>query len=784
MYNSSSTSRDYPYDDYPDEDEDDIYDGFNYDADPISHYDQPVQASRGMPPGTSISRAPGTQLGSRMVPGSRLMTGAGPLSGGVESRPMTSVAGAGYQSQTASRSKQFDPLNQALNSDAPALEEKEDNSVEDRALKMEAIVKALLEKSAEACAAGNFLFALEKAKEAAKKERRLCVFREQNGLGDMVNLDLSYSVNFNLGNVYYKNDMVTEALDAYTMIVKNKDYAQPGRLRVNMGNIYFDQQQYSSAVKMYKMALDQIPNTNKHIRFKILRNIGITQVKLHQYQEAIQSFEAIMAGLPDHQTGFNLLVCYYALDDHEQMRATFTRLLTVPVPGKTVDDEETEDDEQKANEVNEELKRWVSEREKQAHAFILKAAKLVSLNPSLRDWVIESLRQTHPVLASEMEIAKAAQFLNDKQFGKAIDVLKAFEKKDHALKAKASNNLSFLYFLEGDTDLADRYANLAVRNDRYNAKALVNKGNCLFMIGELERAKELFLEAIGVEADCIEAIYNLGLTAKRMGNLDEALQAFEKLHQLRADSPTVIFQIADLYDRMQNLGAAKKWFNILITTVPTDANVLARMGQVCLRDNDENQALHYYLESYRYMPVNLDVISWLGVWYVKRELYERAIEFFQRASAIKPAEVKWRLMVTSCYRRMGAYQKALQLYEEIHNEWPDNVECLGYLVALCRDLGLPYSHYQAKLGKLERTGNVGGQLTQVASNNPNMPRQQQVRQQAPIRMNAISEALPEAEDRDDTEIQHNINERAERFKPREEDVEWGDDADIDDLLAE
>lgn len=58
----------------------------------------------------------------------------------------------------------------------------------------------------------------------------------------------------------------------------------------------------------------------------------------------------------------------------------------------------------------------------------------------------------------------------------AVEVLKSFEKKDTALKAKAATNLSFLYFLEGDVAQADKYANLAVRHDRYNAKALVNKG--------------------------------------------------------------------------------------------------------------------------------------------------------------------------------------------------------------------------------------------------------------------------------------------------------------------
>merc|ERR1712100_154139 len=106
--------------------------------------------------------------------------------------------------------------------------------------------------------------------------------------------------------------------------------------------------------------------------------------------------------------------------------------------------------------------------------------------------------------------------------------------------------------------------------------------------------------------------------------------------------------------------------------------------------------------SYRHYPVNLDVISWLGVYFVKNEMYEKAIEFFERAAEIQPSEVKWRLMVTSCYRRMGKYQRALELYEDIHKQYPKNLECLRYLVAICKDLGMKYDHYQRDLGKLER----------------------------------------------------------------------------------
>lgn len=74
----------------------------------------------------------------------------------------------------------------------------------------------------------------------------------------------------------------------------------------------------------------------------------------------------------------------------------------------------------------------------------------------------------------------------------------------------------------------------------------MNKGNCLFIAEEYDRAKEFFLEAIGVEADCVEAIYNLGLVYKRLGYYNESLQAFEKLHTIIPTSPEVIYQIGHI----------------------------------------------------------------------------------------------------------------------------------------------------------------------------------------------------------------------------------------------
>lgn len=107
-------------------------------------------------------------------------------------------------------------------------------------------------------------------------------------------------------------------------------------------------------------------------------------------------------------------------------------------------------------------------------------------------------------------------------------------------------------------------------------------------------AKQFYLEAIGVEADCVEAIYNLGLANLKMGGYMEAQQAFEKLHTIVPANPEVtdfcccncswsfscrrdkmfclrtlfffsfsffqvIYQIANIYEQTNDFHNALKW---------------------------------------------------------------------------------------------------------------------------------------------------------------------------------------------------------------------------------
>ncbi len=147
---------------------------------------------------------------------------------------------------------------------------------------------------------------------------------------------------------------------------------------------------------------------------------------------------------------------------------------------------------------------------------------------------------------------------------------------------------------------------------------------------------------------------------------------------------------------------ALKWYNILITKVPSDSEILAKMGYLYQQEQDEFQAVHYYQESYRYNPAKIDVISCLGMHHAKQDQFEKAIVYFERAFQIQPREVKWQLMIASCYRRMNLFNEALKVYEDIHAEYPDNIDCLRGLVQIRKELGMKYQHFSEKLMALDR----------------------------------------------------------------------------------
>ncbi|XP_017403672.2 intraflagellar transport protein 88 homolog [Cebus imitator] len=754
----------------PETDEDDLYSGYN-DYNPIcdieelendAAFQQAVRTSHGRRPpitakipSTAVTRPIATGYGSKTSLASsigRPMTGA--IQDGV-TRPMTAVRAAGFI-KAGLRGSAFDPLGQSRGP-APPLEVKKKDSPEEKIKQLEKEVNELVEESCIANSCGDLKLALEKAKDAGRKERVLVRQREQATTPENINLDLTYSVLFNLASQYSVNEMYAEALNTYQVIVKNKMFSNAGILKMNMGNIYLKQRNYSKAIKFYRMALDQVPSVNKQMRIKIMQNIGVTFIQAGQYSDAINSYEHIMSMAPNLKAGYNLTICYFAVGDREKMKKAFQKLIAVPLE---IDEDKyiSPSDDPHTNLVteaikNDHLRQMERERKAMAEKYIMTSAKLIApvIETSFAagyDWCVEVVKASQYVeLANDLEINKAVTYLRQRDYNQAVEILKMLEKKDSRVKSAAATNLSALYYMGKDFAQASSYADIAVNSDRYNPAALTNKGNTVFANGDYEKAAEFYKEALRNDSSCTEALYNIGLTYEKLNRLDEALDCFLKLHAILRNSAEVLYQIANIYELMENLSQAIEWLMQVVSVVPTNPQVLAKLGELYDREGDKSQAFQYYYESYRYFPCNIEVVEWLGAYYIDTQFWEKAIQYFERASLIQPTQVKWQLMVASCFRRsehkndpgkesiwpgavahacnastlggrgrwvsgsvrIGLMEKdpLIPLPRNSVLPGPEIAKCLRFLVRLCTDLGLKDAQeYARKLKRLEKMKEV------------------------------------------------------------------------------
>ncbi|XP_008549372.1 intraflagellar transport protein 88 homolog [Microplitis demolitor] len=658
-----------------------------------------------MPPGTAMRL--GTSTGFHR-------TGAG-ITGrpGTGLRPMTAVRGAGY---TSSRQTTFDPLNMRSNSRGPAppLDSGKEDTPEGKIKNGERKIMELIESSAEAASENNMRVALERAREASSREKVLIRLQEQAGLSDSHNLDLTFAVLVNLATQYTNNEMYTEALATYQAITRNRMFNNSARLKVNMGNIYVKIGQLSQAIKMYRMALDQAPGAHKDLRIKIMHNIGMLFVQMGRLEEAANSFEWVMRERTEFKAGLHAILCHFALCHRDKMKRGFLELLEVQLNTDQEDKYSITTDDAVSNILNEIIKTdqlsiLENDMKSEAEKSILSAAKLIA--PVIEDtltagfsWCVDAIRSSsYSSLAPDLEINKAMVLLHNRETSLAIDTLKMFENRDIKSNSAASTMLSFIYFLQGNYELAERCGEAARNADSYNAAAYVNLSACAIKKGELDRARELLLCALDSDASHVQALYNLGLVYKKQEWYEDALECFWKLRNIVRYDPLTLYQISHVHQLIKETDQSLEWYNQLLGIVPSDPGVLQKLGEMYDSLGDKQQAYQYYSDSYRYFPGNFEVIDWLGSYFISMQVAEKALPFFKRAVELAPDQPRWRLLVAACLRRTGQFHKALEEYQDIHDKFPENIECLKFLIRLCSDLGLKEAQvYASELKKAEK----------------------------------------------------------------------------------
>lgn len=601
------------------------------------------------------------------------------------SRPMSSRKGAGYSSDglgTSGGKKVISPLDHVRDSFAQFIKDTSD-APENKVKKFKKDIMDAIIASSQALQTDNYdaAQALKMAKEANTKLKALQDFITAKNYEELEFKTYKYTVLMQLADAYKANSNYEEAIHKYERLLKDHEYPNMFMPYLEIGNINMVLGKYEDAVKNYNMGINYLKPEHNRFKARFNHACGVAQICLGQYHQALSAFETAMRLDPSIKTGFNLVLCHAILSAPEDCREAFKAMIGVK-PITTVSD------------ISDVLGNQLHVERREQIRLVMLASRLVA-NKTDKDWqeayefVMQKLKQSKfPEATGEFEIAYSLAHLDHRNADKAIDMLRGIRKKDPALMALAATNLSFLYYLEQDYENADKYADIALQHDKYNAQALVNKGNCLMQSNHEEEARDQYLEAIGVEADCVEALYNLGVVSKMMGQYEESLQVFEKLQRIIPKSPEVAFEISDCYEKAGVTPSATEWLHRLLNLQPKDPAIWRRIGAIWDRDGNENQAFHCYTESYKFCPSDIEVIQWLGSYFRKKQSYDQALKFFQRASELAPKQPKYLMMVASCYRNMDMKQEALSAYEKVIQLDPNSKQCLEHLIKLTTEMGL------------------------------------------------------------------------------------------------
>ncbi|GMR61673.1 hypothetical protein PMAYCL1PPCAC_31868 [Pristionchus mayeri] len=647
-------------------------------------------------------------------PGSRMMTGAmgGGAGGGTRlatalrvdtsiARPLTAVKGVGYSSYA----------NKIQAEEAKAARESNEDSVDARIKDGENKVMELVKESVLLRYQGNLKGALEKAKDAGRRERTIIKLREDNNKTEGANIDLTFCVLFNLAQMYEGNDMTTEAINSYTVITKNKMFANGGRLKVNIGNIHFKRKEYAKAIKMYRMALDQIPSVQKTFRMAVMKNIGLTFIKMGRYEDASITFEQAVEERSEPSVAFNSLLAMYCLEDSEKMRDSFIRLLEIHLPSQ--DNSKEKDGLLKQLTLGDPLNEYMRSIRLKTERLILSAARVIGMgmneeSASGHQWCIDMIKQSNfAYVASELEMSKAVYLMREGHLQEAEAALSAFSSATPKIAASALANRSILEWMKGNKTECAQLIESALSLDRYNTTAHVMEGIMAFHNDDPTKAILCMQEALQNDALCMQALYNLGLIYKKGHNLESALDYFYKLNNMLRNNVQVLCQLASIYEFMEDSGQAIELYSQANSLAPTDPAILTKLSNIYESEQDKTQAFQCLYDSYRYLPSDMKTVEWIAAYYLDAQFAEKAITYFEKAALMQPSEIKWHMMIASCTRRAGNYQKAFELYKAIHNKFPSHLPCLKFLVRIATDLGMPEAkEYAARLQKAERVNQL------------------------------------------------------------------------------
>ncbi len=290
------------------------------------------------------------------------------------------------------------------------------------------------------------------------------------------------------------------------------------------------------------------------------------------------------------------------------------------------------------------------------------------------------------------------------------------------------------------------YYDKALLSNQNDLSALYGKGVCLQSLGQIEKAKLLYEQAIAMDPQNWQAL--LGLASIEEGNKEKSLEYIQKAYDASPDNPFILYQFADFYKRdkkyedairyiehaseiyphprMQDLMAqlyyktnqvdkAERILTEIIKKDPSYVPAYSSLALILIDKTDFKTAKKTLQTSLEYDRNYIDAYVNLGAIAHKQGLLLEAIENYRKALDINPQTPEALLNLGLILHEQGDLDEALGMYFNVLSIDPETPNIDNALFESISDYIQTDKENAKKLAELWQKASPASELAKVIS---------------------------------------------------------------------
>ena len=161
---------------------------------------------------------------------------------------------------------------------------------------------------------------------------------------------------------------------------------------------------------------------------------------------------------------------------------------------------------------------------------------------------------------------------------------------------------------------------------------------------QYEKAEETYLDTLKMAPDYFDALWGLAKLYEVQQKWDEAIKYYELSLKERSDWAVFALEgIGKAHEQKGDTDLAKKFYLQALEVMPNDTaltNALYDLVDVYKKANQSDKAIKLLeeIKSLKGENYEADFCNRVGIIYYEQKIYDKAIEYYQKALSLRPEE--------------------------------------------------------------------------------------------------------------------------------------------------